>query len=407
MTNYAKQYAQTLSQAYPYVLRFGALYARRQEGDYKWTNAHTIEVPSISVTGRVDGNRAAMESLGSWTQAHSNTWTPLALTFHREWKDFIHPEDIDQTNMVLSIGNITRVFNEEQKFLEMDRYTVSKIYSDWCGLGRVPLTATLSAQNVLEYFDKMMIQMTEKNVPETGRILYTTPTVKSFIDTAIQIFRMSPTAPASVSRAISSLDSVSVEQVPSDSMKTVYDFTIGSVPGVSANQIQMFLVHPSSIITPVNYETASLDAPSAITKGKWVYFEESDSDVFILPNKQYGVEFLVSGLSSGTATFTSEASTTTTEVGDTLVTITAPTGTNVMTGSRYFYKTKSGAAETALGYGENAVDAGGWTEWDGKNTTVLNITNGYYMTLLVTDAEGRVYYSGNGVITSKSAEIVD
>lgn len=50
MANYATQYCQALSQQYPNVLHFGALFARKQEGDYRWANAHTIEVPSVSVT---------------------------------------------------------------------------------------------------------------------------------------------------------------------------------------------------------------------------------------------------------------------------------------------------------------------------------------------------------------------
>ena len=95
-----------------------------------------------------------------------------------------------------------------------------------------------------------------------------------------------------------------------------------------------------------------------MTQGKWMYFEESYNDVFILPNKQYGVEFLVDGLSASTATFTSAAYTGTgATTGDCNITITAPTGTNVKSGSRYFYKADASTAPTALGYGEDATTA--------------------------------------------------
>jgi hypothetical protein len=49
----------------------------------------------------------------------------------------------------------------------------------------------------------------------------------------------------------------------------------------------MFLVHPLAVITPVSYEFADLSAPSAVTEGKYYYYEESHEDVFIL-NKQAG-----------------------------------------------------------------------------------------------------------------------
>lgn len=407
MTNYATFYAQALSQAYPYQLRYGALYARNQEGDYKWlqNGAHTIMVPSVSVTGRVDASRSSIDSLGSRTQRHSNDWVPLALRNHRKWEDFIHPLDIDETNQVLTIQNITRVMNEQEKFPEMDKYLISTVYADWTALGRTPLSAALTTQNVLDYFDKMMVMMTEHNVPTTGRIMYVNPNVNLLLKGAIQWYRtqnVQGTAPAAIQRALSSIDNVQIEEVPSDSMKTVYDFTVGAVPGVSAKQIQMFLVHPSAVITPDEYDTVLLQEPSAVSQGKWMYFEESYNDVFILPNKQYGIEFLVADLAAGTATFTSAANTASDAVvGDTLITITAPTGTNVKAGSRYFYKAAASTAPEALAYGE--LVGSDWTEWDGKATTVLNITNGYKATLLVADADGRVYASGNGTITSKAS----
>lgn len=400
MTNYATQYCATLSQAYPYMLRFGALFARNQEGDYKFTNAHTIEVPSISVTGRVNADRNSMTSLGDRTQAHSNSWTPLALRNHRKWSDFVHPSDIDETNEVLSITKITTVMNQEEKFPEMDRYLISTVFNDWRALGRVPLTGTLTNQNVLHYFDQMMVMMTENNVPDAGRILYVTPKANLALKNAISMYRTgNEAAPANIQRAINSIDSVSVEEVPSSSMKTVYDFTVGSKAGVTAKQIDMFLVHPSAVITPESYESVSLDPPSALTENKWLYYEESYNDVFILPNKQHGIEFFVSGMTEDAASFTTQAGTV--AAGDTKVTITAPVGSNVLKDSRYFYAAASGTAPAALAYGE-LVDDPAWVEWDGTNTTPLTATNGYKMTVLVTDADGRVYAAGSGTVTSKT-----
>lgn len=400
MTNYATQYCKSLSQAYPYMLHFGALFARNQEGDYRFTNAHTIEVPTLRVTGRVDASRNSMSNLGDWEQAHSNEWTPLVLRNHRKWRDFIHPRDIDESNEVLSITRITQTMNQEEKFPEMDRYLISTLYNDWRALGRVPLTAKLTAQNVLTYFDQMMVMMTEKNVPSTGRILYITPQANLFLKSAVQMYRTELNAPATIQRAIANIDSVSVEEVPSGSMKTVYDFTIGSKVGTSAKQVQMFLVHPSAVITPEEYEFANLTAPSAVSEGKWLYFEESYNDAFILPNKQYGIEFLVSDLESSAATFSSQAGTAAS--GDTKVTITAPVGANVIPNTRYFYAAKAGSAVEAPAFGTLVADDAEWTEWDGKNTTVLSIPNGQHMTLLACDTDGRVYASGSATVTSKA-----
>ena len=180
-------------------------------------------------------------------------------------------------------------------------------------------------------------------------------------------------------------------------MLTAYDFTVGAVRGASAKQIQMILIHPSCVITPEVYDFAQLDPPSAGSQGKYEYFEESFEDVFLLPNKEYGAEFVVANLSNGSATFTSAVGE---DVGTTAITMTAPTGSNLKAGSRYFYKAASSTAPDALGFGVNAAETDGWTEWDGESDVA--ITNGYKATILVTSADGRVYAAGNGTITAKT-----
>ena len=81
------------------------------------------------------------------------------------------------------------------------------------------------------------------------------------------------------------------DSVPTDMMKTAYDFTEGWEADAQADQINMCLVHPLAVITPTNYEFAQLDPPSAGSEGKWEYFEESFEDVFLLPNKVNAIAF--------------------------------------------------------------------------------------------------------------------
>ena len=53
------------------------------------------------------------------------------------------------------------------------------------------------------------------------------------------------------------------------------------------------MVHPLAVITPINYEFAKLDEPSAMSEGKWVYYEESHEDVFVLKKKVNSIQFAV------------------------------------------------------------------------------------------------------------------
>lgn len=290
--NYAHAYQQALEQAWPYALYFGDLFNTPNNQRFRWVNARTIEIPTLETTGRVDSTR---DTIANATRNYNNAWTPLTLTNERKWSTLVHPKDIDQTNMVASIGNITEVFNQEQKFPEMDVYCVSKIYADYQELDQTPITDEITAANILKYFDKMMIAMAEARVPSTGRILYITPVYNAMLKQAEKLARtvIIGDAENKLNRTIANLDLVKIVEVPSELMKTVYDFTQGYKAAGSAKQIKMFMVHPLAVITPINYEFAKLDEPSAMSEGKWVYYEESHEDVFVLKKKVNAIQFAV------------------------------------------------------------------------------------------------------------------
>lgn len=296
--NYATTYGQALQQAYPYVLNYGALYSTPNNGRYRWVNAKAIEIPSITTTGRVNADR---DTIAVAQRNYDNAWEPKTLTNQRKWSTLVHPMDIDQTNLVASIQNITQVYNEEQKFPEMDAYLVSKIYADWVAAGRTEDTETLTTDNVLPIFDRLMQRMTEKRVPPNGRILYVTPATDTLIKNAKQIQRTRDvkTGGTALNFAVTSIDNVQINVVPPELMKTAYDFTVGWKVGASAKQIHMFLIHPGAVITPVSYQFSQLDPPSAGSEGKYVYFEESFEDVFILNKKADAIQFVADSGSAG------------------------------------------------------------------------------------------------------------
>ncbi|MBH7490858.1 capsid protein, partial [Clostridioides difficile] len=263
-------------------------------GRYRWTGSKTIEIPTISTTGRVDSNR---DTIAVAQRNYDNAWEPKVLTNQRKWSTLVHPADIDQTNYVASIGNITQVYNEEQKFPEMDAYCISKIYADWTSLGKVADTTVITTANVLEIFDMMMERMTEARVPENGRILYVTPVINTIIKNAKEIQRTVniKDGGTSLNRQTTDIDTVKIIKIPSALMKTAYDFTTGWKAGAGAKQINMSLIHPSAVITPVSYQFSTLDEPRAVTEGKYLYFEESFEDVFILNKKADAIQFVVEG----------------------------------------------------------------------------------------------------------------
>lgn len=289
--NYAESYERALAQAYPNVLNFGELYNVANNSTYKFVDAKTIHIPSISVTGRKNVNRDSID--GVFNRNVDNEWETKTLTFYREWSTSIDPADVMDTNMVLTIQNATKVFNETQKFPEKDAYTISKIYADWVAEGKTADDTVLTVDNVLVVFDKLMEQMDEALVPAQGRILYVTPAVKTLLKQASQIglSRSVQNGENTINRVVDRLDEIKLISVPSFLMRTAYKFETGFEPAATAKQINLFLVHPSAILTPSKYAFVGMEAPAAGTKGDYIYYEKEYSDVFILNNRTGAIAF--------------------------------------------------------------------------------------------------------------------
>lgn len=294
--NYAENYQKALIQKYAAGLRFWRLYDAPYNKEIKFVDAKTVKIPNVLVKGMTDYNR---DVVGTYTRNVDNQWEVKTLEHDREFRTLVDPMDIDETNMALSIANVTRVFNDEEKIPEMDKYMASKLYEEFTTLGGVADTTAPTAANVLELFDTYMSEMDEAEVPQENRILYVTPAVDTLLKNADKISRaitVNGTNDGSIKRNVRSLDDVVIEVVSSARMKTLYDFTVGAVAGVGAQQINMLLIHPTAVLAPQKYEMVSLDEPSAATGGKYLYFERKYWDVFLLKNKVAGVKFNVAAI---------------------------------------------------------------------------------------------------------------
>lgn len=288
--NYAKEYGQALAQAYPYTLYFGALWSAVKP-DVKFLRNDTVILPSLSVKGRKNGDR---DSIGSFGRNFNNAEEPKKLKTHRTWDTLIHPRDIDETNHVVTIQNITKVMNEEQKFPEMDAEMITALYKLKNEIETITEDDVLTLANVLTKFDALMDKMDEKRVPATGRILYADTPTKTLIDTAKEAARNLSAQDTAVARSLDRIGEVEVVGVPMSAMKSAYKFTDdGFEVAENAKNVKMILIHPSAVIPVIAYDFAQLGEPSSLSQGKWTYFEESFEDVFIYNKKHDAIQFYV------------------------------------------------------------------------------------------------------------------
>lgn len=288
--NYAKEYSQALAQAYPYTLYFGALWSAVKP-DVKFLRNDTVILPSLTVKGRKNGDR---DSIGSFGRNFNNAEEPKKLKTHRTWDTLIHPRDIEETNHVATIQNITKVMNEEQKFPEMDAEMITALYKLKNEIESITEDEVLTLGNVLTKFDALMDKMDEKRVPAAGRLLYADTPTKTLIDTAKEAARNLSAQDTAVARSLDRIGEVEVIGVPTTAMKSAYEFTDDgfNVAG-EAKAVKMLLIHPSAVIPVIAYDFAQLGAPSSLSQGKWIYFEESFEDVFIYNKKHDAIQFYI------------------------------------------------------------------------------------------------------------------
>lgn len=253
----------------------------------KFINAQTIKLPRMTVSGYKDHTRTPGFNAGTM----SNDWEPKKLTHDRDIEFWIDPMDIDETNLTLSVANIQNTFETEQAIPEKDSYRFSKLHAELTTYsGRID-TTVIDATNFLEAFDTEMAIMDEAGVPEEGRTLYVTPTMRKIVKEAEGIQRMiTVNTPSTINRKVHSLDDVTIKMVPASRMKTKYNFTEGCVAAADAKQINWILIHTSCVVCRDKYSYIKLFTPGtdSRTADGYLYQNRSYGDLFLLEKKIEG-----------------------------------------------------------------------------------------------------------------------
>ena len=270
--NYAVQYSQALVNIYPYLSYFNEVWNSTNSQTYKPVSGKTVMIPSLTVSGAtaVDRNQIT----GTFTRNFNNQYQPVTCEMDREWSTLVDPMDIVQTDGVATIANITRTFVEQQKVPEMDSYAASKMAGFASAFGGVDSTV-LTSDNILAQWDTYVAYMTSQRINRDRVTAYMTPATYKLLKEAAGITRFIDTGTGirNVDRNIGRLDGVMIKEVPPDLMFTAYDYDVGWVKATGAQQINMLLVDPLAVVAPIVYDVSMMGAPTAQSKGKYLYYE--------------------------------------------------------------------------------------------------------------------------------------
>ena len=305
--NYAAQYGRELANAYPYLSYYADLWNAGESQRFKPLQGKTVYIPSMTTTGAKAVNRDAID--GSFTRNFDIDWEAHTLEMDREWSTLIDPMDMAETNEVATIANVTQTFNQFQKIPEQDAYMSSKLATFASEFGGI-VTTTPDASNILTLWDNALAYMTDQRVNRDRVRCKVIPAVYKLLKEATGMTRFIEVTGGiqNVDRNIAKLDGVLIQEVPSDMMKTAYNFAVGFTPDAGAAQINMLFYDSMAIAAPVIYDTSMISAPSAQSKGKYLYYERYYYDVFALRQRMAGIYALIgSAPSLGSLTVTSVA----------------------------------------------------------------------------------------------------
>ena len=393
--NYAAQYARELANAYPYLSYYGDLWNQGESSRFRPLRGKTVYIPSMTTSGARAVNRDRID--GVFTRGFEVNWEAHDLQMDREWDTLVDPMDIDETNEVATIANITRTFNQFQKVPEMDAYMSSKLASFASAFGGVS-TASLTAATILDEWDKAIAYMTNQRVNRDRVRCKMTPATYKLLKQATGMTRFIEVTSGirDVDRNIARLDGITIEEVPEDIMKTAYTFLSGwAIDSSNAQQINFLLYDPMAIAAPVVYETSLMSAPTAQSKGKYLYYERYYYDAFVLSQRQAGVyAHLGAAPSAGSLTVTSAAGT---SAGDSVITVAGPgiwASGAMQEGLKLAYCADETAA-VSVTYGAVPPAAKTWVDMTSNPQTIASLTASKVITVVeINKQTGFVVASG-------------
>ena len=393
--NYAAQYGRELANAYPYLSYYADLWNQGESSRFRPLRGKTVYIPSMSTTGARAVNRDRID--GVFTRNFDVNWESHDLQMDRDWDTLVDPMDIDETNEVATIANVTRTFNQFQKVPEQDAYMSSKLAGFAAAFGGTS-TASLTSSTILDEWDKAIAYMTNQRVNRDRVRCKITPTCYKLLKQAVGLTRFIEVTNGiqNVDRNIARLDGITIEEVPEDMMKTAYVFTTGwAINTSTAQQINFLLYDPMAIAAPIIYDTSMMSAPTAQSKGKYLYYERYYYDVFILSQRQAGVyAHLGAAPSAGALTVKSVAGS---AAGDSVITVEGPgiwASGSMQEGLKLAYCADEDAA-VSVTYGAVPPAAKTWVDMTANPETVKSLTGSKVITVVeVNKQTGFVVASG-------------
>lgn len=253
--------------------------------DIQIRNGKELKLPKLTVSGYKDHSRTAM---GFNAGSYANDYEVKVLDHDRDIEFAIDPLDMDETDLLVSVANIQKRFETTQAVPELDKYTFSKLHAEAVRVGATVGTEALTGSNILAILDAQLEKFEDAGVPLDRLVMYVTPAIKTLFKQAADAHRMQAMGDKKIDRRVYTIDDLQkIVTVPSDRLKTAYDFTNGAVPAVGAKQIDFIIVDPEAQVSRVKYSYINVFEPGS---------DSRTADKYVYQNRKFNGTFGLDGM---------------------------------------------------------------------------------------------------------------
>ncbi len=266
----AYNYAQKDTNIFNTKLTQGVLTQPLETPEVDWLNAQSFRVRGLECSGYQYHTRDKGFNPGSLVQRN----TIYTLRFDRDVEFYVDIADIDETNLTLEVGNISRIFIEDKAQPEVDAYRFAELYAFAAKNGKAA-SEDITPANVYTRLKQMLLPV--RRYGPANLIAYMSSHAMDCLERCedfVRTIENRTVGETTLESRVATLDGVQLVEVWDEQrFFTAYDFTDGFVPRAGAKSLNMIVVAKPAVVCKAKFNSIYLFAPGEHTQGNGCLYQ--------------------------------------------------------------------------------------------------------------------------------------
>lgn len=235
-------------------------------GQVKYTGGDTVKIPTLSTTGLGDYDRNAGYPKGGVSVKYQTK----TMTQDRGTSFFIDRIEVDESGFIATAASAAAIFQREHVVPEVDAYRYSTLYklAKEKGYAR---EYTPAASTIYTELQKDITAVRDSGAGTADLVIVMPYPVADIFDNSDKLIKhinVGQFSQGGVDMEVKTINGIPVIRVPSDRMKTLYDFYSGETE---------FGFAPAEGAVQINWIICPRSAPIAVSKTDGVYIYDPET----------------------------------------------------------------------------------------------------------------------------------